>query len=126
MARGAYLLYIFVLEPITIQIGKIGAVFFEQGQYIYVGSAFNQKIPSKFLENRVIRHLKPPEQKKMHWHIDYLLAHPETHIQKVVLIPSNQREECQIAQEIKNNAKNEIVHFGCSDCRCTSHLFRIE
>lgn len=123
MSRGAYLLYISVINTITIPIGKLGEVLFPQGEYIYVGSAFNQKTPSNFLENRVIRHLKPPEYKKMHWHIDYLLANPNVRISNVVLIPSSQHDECDVAQEIKQNAQKEILHFGCSDCKCSSHLF---
>jgi len=124
MSRGAYLLYISVINTITIRIGKLGEINFSPGEYIYVGSAFNQKRPSQFLENRVIRHLKPPENKKMHWHIDYLLANPNVQITNVVLIPSNHHDECDLAQQIKQTAQSEIIHFGCSDCKCSSHLFR--
>ncbi len=122
MSSGAYILCFELVQPQTLKIGKLGSINFENGFYYYVGSAFNpnQKYP---LEKRVIRHLRSPKNKKLHWHIDYLLSSDNIIIHSVILIPSAEREECKIADLIKNKAIKLIPNFGCSDCGCSSHLF---
>jgi Uri superfamily endonuclease len=89
----------------TIQIGKLGTIQFSKGTYAYVGSA-----PS---ESRLKRHVR--QEKKIHWHIDYFLQ--EAVVKKILISP---QEECTIAQQIPLPS---IRGFGCSDCRCPSHLF---
>lgn len=122
MSSGAYILCFELIRTQTLVIGKLGSICFEKGFYFYVGSAFNQK--QKYsLEKRVIRHLKSPENKRFHWHIDYLLSSDEIIIHSVILVPSSDREECEIAEIIKNKASKHIPNFGCSDCACSSHLF---
>ena len=61
---------------------------YRKGYYVYIGSAMNSLVP------RLNRHLS--DEKKMHWHIDYLLKSPD--------------------------CGEEIPGFGCSDCSCSSHL----
>ncbi|MHA1729890.1 MAG: GIY-YIG nuclease family protein [Promethearchaeota archaeon] len=65
---------------------------------------------------------KKPKKPKKHWHIDYFLADPRTVIKKAILIPSKKREECLIAAYLTKYADNVINKFGCSDCKCVSHL----
>nr|QEE17109.1 hypothetical protein DSAG12_02941 [Candidatus Prometheoarchaeum syntrophicum] len=77
----------------------------------------------RMLLPRVKRHLSPLSLKKIHWHIDYLLAVSDISIIKSILIPSSFREECTIAQSIKELSKDEVLRFGSSDCTCISHLF---
>ncbi|MGF3585356.1 MAG: GIY-YIG nuclease family protein [Thermoplasmatota archaeon] len=110
--KGSYILVIELKEDKIIQIGKLGKIFFKKGFYIYVGSALNG------LEQRINRHLR--KTKKKHWHIDYLLKYAK--IIDVFYKESGKREECKIA-EILGKQLVAIHHFGCSDCRCKSHLF---
>ena len=61
--------------------------------------------------------------KKSHWHIDYFLASNFTQIKKVTLIPSDQKEECVISQQMRQKMETEVLKFGSSDCICASHLY---
>jgi Uri superfamily endonuclease len=110
--KGSYILVIELKENKTLQIGKLGKIFFKKGFYLYVGSALNG------LEKRVQRHLK--KDKKIHWHIDYLLRYAK--IISVYYQESNKKEECIIAKKLANKLSS-IPGFGCSDCKCDSHLF---
>lgn len=118
---GSYLIILCVSQPIRIKIGALGVKEFDQGTYIYVGSAMNGKLFS-----RIKRHLLPSIKKKIHWHIDYLLASGFARIEKIIMIPSSQKEECALAETILNKTKQFIPKFGCSDCKCPSHLFLLE
>jgi len=109
--KGSYVLLIKLEKDSTIKVGKLGNIFFKKGFYVYVGSALNS------LEKRIERHKRP--DKKIHWHIDYLLKHAK--IKNAFYIESNEKEECQIAN--KFGKLEHIPGFGCSDCKCKSHLF---
>ena len=109
--KGSYLLIILSDQDKKIKIGKLGIVFFKKGYYIYVGSALNG------IEQRVNRHLR--KNKKIFWHIDYLLK--QAKIINVYYKESNQRQECIIAGYFTD--LKSIIGFGCSDCKCKSHLF---
>ena len=110
--KGCYVLIIELKENKSIQISKIGKIFFKKGFYAYIGSALNG------LEQRINRHIR--NKKKIHWHIDYLLQHGK--IMKVFYKENNKREECIIAIKFKVKLMS-ISNFGCSDCKCSSHLF---
>ncbi|DAC72362.1 MAG TPA: GIY-YIG nuclease family protein [Thermoplasmata archaeon] len=110
--KGVYLLLMRLPKSTALTVGKLGSIHFEKGDYAYVGSALNG------LDQRIQRHLRT--NKKVHWHIDYLL--PYTEIVSVFYKENNQREECSIAQTLENNFAS-IPGFGCSDCTCASHLF---
>jgi Uri superfamily endonuclease len=110
--KGSYILIIEVIKDQEIQIGKLGKLLFKKGFYVYVGSALNN------LEKRIQRHLK--SDKKIHWHVDYLLKNAD--ILDVYYKKSNVWEECRIAK-IFNEEMENIPGFGCSDCKCQSHLF---
>jgi endonuclease-3 len=90
---------------------------FPAGYYLYVGSAMNG------LEARIRRHLCP--KKKTHWHIDALTS--RTKIHRVFRRSTRSRSaECRLARKLASRQDaREIPGFGCSDCRCTSHLFRL-
>ena len=90
----------------------MGKVFFPEGFYAYVGSAMGG------IEPRVSRHLRG--DKKLHWHIDYLLTRAS--VETVVLCESNERVECAIARMLAEKLQF-IANFGCTDCRCKSHLY---
>jgi len=110
--KGTYLLVMALRKDASILVGKHGFVHFQKGCYVYVGSALNG------LDQRIQRHLR--KQKKIHWHIDYLL--PFTEFVDIFYKENTQRDECTIAQEFEKNFTN-IPGFGCSDCSCESHLF---
>lgn len=86
---------------------------YRKGYYVYIGSAMNSLVP------RLNRHLS--DEKKMHWHIDYLLKSPDCHIQDILFNISEERIECDLAESISKDGE-EIPGFGCSDCTCSSHL----
>jgi len=109
--KGVYVLLIELKTDKQIQIGKLGNIFFKKGFYAYVGSALNN------LEKRIQRHLSL--EKKMHWHVDYLLNHAD--ITNVFYKETNEKVECNIARELAKGLKC-INGFGCSDCGCQSHL----
>lgn len=108
---GCYILLIELKTSQKIKIGKLGILFFKKGFYVYIGSAMNS------LESRVKRHLRL--EKKLHWHIDYLLKHAR--IINIYYQESSEKKECIVADNFKNLEK--ISGFGCSDCKCKSHLF---
>ncbi|UCF12027.1 MAG: GIY-YIG nuclease family protein [Thermoplasmatales archaeon] len=110
--RGSYLLLMELKNTETIPVGKLGKIDFKKSLYIYVGSALNG------LDQRIQRHLR--KQKKMHWHIDYLINHAK--IVNVFYKKNNIRKECFIAKTLKRELSS-IPGFGCSDCLCKSHLF---
>ena len=115
--QGIYVIVIKVNKDTNINIGALGNLSFTKGMYAYVGSA------QKNLQKRIKRHLR--KQKRIFWHIDYLLDHPASKPVKIFFKQASKTEECRIAQEI--SARNEVVAgFGCSDCNCKSHLFRIK
>ena len=68
---------------------------------------------------RIKRHLS--QEKKLHWHIDYLLKNKNTEIEEVLFNISNNKIECKLAKKISEKGM-EIPKFGCSDCECNSHL----
>ena len=119
--QGSYILVIVVDDEIDIPIGKLGNIIFKKGVYSYIGSAMG-KIGSSTLENRIKRHIKYPQQKNNHWHIDYLLENNEVYLLKLFLIPHTQKLECIIARELLSISDGFIRRFGSSDCSCQSHL----
>ncbi|MBU4493370.1 MAG: GIY-YIG nuclease family protein [Nanoarchaeota archaeon] len=116
--KGTYCLVIELKKDSSIKVGALENIKFKNGIYCYVGSALNN------LEKRVQRHLS--KKKKLHWHIDYFLMNKNTSIKKIFYKQSNKREECKIAKFVLKNSIGSIAKFGCSDCKCESHLFIIK
>ncbi len=113
--KGSYILIIRLTTPTKIKVGKLGTLEFKPGYYAYVGSAMNS------IEARVRRHLRKTG-KKLFWHIDYLLASEYAEVVDVLIKESNKKEECEIAGKLAERFES-IPKFGCSDCKCKSHLF---
>ena len=120
--KGSYILVILISEKIDLKVGALGKISFEKGTYVYIGSGMGSN-GSTALEGRVNRHIRPSTQKKIHWHIDYLLNHEKSSLNRLFLIPSLKRLECIIAREIVEFSDSFIRDFGSSDCHCKSHLF---
>ena len=114
--KAVYVLIIQVENTTSIKVGALGELVFKTGIYAYVGSAqtnFNQRIK---------RYLR--KEKKLFWHIDYLLNSDKTKIKKVLLKEGMKEEECNLANLINMKGK-AMLKFGSSDCNCKSHLFFI-
>ena len=119
--KGSYILVVSIHKNIEIIIGALGKIEFKEGFYLYVGSAMGNS-GSTTLISRVKRHISPSVNKKIHWHIDYLLKNTHTSIYCIYLIPSLQKIECFIANELLRISDGHINKFGSSDCLCKSHL----
>lgn len=114
--KGTYLLFITLSRDVNITPGALGPHLFKAGTYCYAGSAMGG------LDQRLSRHLA--HDKKLKWHIDHLTtvcdsaeaweSYPDP-------IP-----ECTLAAMVQEvGGVPEMDGFGCSDCRCRTHLFRV-
>lgn len=112
--KGTYCILMQLNSDAVITVGRLGKIDFHKGYYIYVGSALNSLIP------RIKRHLS--QDKKLHWHIDYLLGHSNVEVVNVLYAVDETKWECKLADEISKKGE-QIQNFGCSDCGCDSHLF---
>ena len=119
---GIYTLLLFLPKQVTLTIGKLGKQRFPMGYYTYTGSALGKGASS--LKHRIARHLR--KEKRMFWHIDYLLADENVSVEAVIVAETNENMECKTNQHIKTimGAKVQVKGFGASDCRknCKSHL----
>ena len=130
---GYYILLMFLRKGREISIGRKGeGRFFPRGWYAYAGSA------RRGLSKRIERHLA--KNKKMHWHIDYLLESVE--IRRVFVIPDPGLSlrnatfppeggggaplpfECCLADTLAHlpGAQRFFPRFGSGDCFCPGHL----
>jgi Uri superfamily endonuclease len=114
MTPGIYHLLIHLSKDTTIEVGKLGSFSFPAGYYVYTGSALSG------LESRIARHLR--REKRLHWHIDYLLQHGR--VVDIITHRTAERLECWYNQMILSLPDCEIPvrGFGSSDCSCSSHL----
>jgi Uri superfamily endonuclease len=112
--KGTYCLLIHLKQSSHINVGKLGVINFKVGYYVYVGSALNSLVA------RIKRHLR--DNKNLFWHVDYLLAVEDAEIDNVQFVISDEMLECDLASQISKNG-TIITGFGCSDCKCRSHLF---
>ena len=100
-------------QPITI--GKLGHFHFEQGWYIYTGSARRGVLA------RLKRHLGA--QKRQHWHVDYFA--PRARAIAWRLLSRTGTTECDIVKTVLRllpGSQRFPTRFGSSDCRCAGHL----
>lgn len=115
--KGTYVLFVTLDAGTEISPGALGLHFFDAGTYCYAGSAMGG------LDQRLSRHLS--RTKKLRWHIDYLTSvcggceawesYPDP-------IP-----ECTLARMAAEcGGVPEMDGFGCSDCKCRTHLFRMD
>lgn len=116
---GAYVLILELTDVITLTIGALGEYEFKSGYYAYVGSALGS---NGF--NRVLRHIRVSEgsNQTRKWHIDYLSS--VSKIIEVHKVFTLERIECTFSTAIFNNlGMSSMKGFGCSDCKCRSHLY---
>lgn len=108
---GLYQLLIRLGQPMRICVGALGDCLFPAGCYVYTGSA------RRGLTQRISRHLR--SHKRVHWHIDYLLAAADS--VTVFVLPDLTVSECRLHADL-SGGEAVIPGFGSSDCRCRSHL----
>lgn len=103
-------------------VGKIGQLFFDKGLYVYFGSALGDGASS--IEGRIRRHIK--NNKKIFWHIDYLLKKSEARLLYAIYSTTNADIECEIVKNAEKflNIVYSRKKFGSSDCGCMSHLLK--
>lgn len=106
-----YQLEIDVPHPVAVQVGKLGRFVFPAGKFVYTGSA------RRNIDARISRHLS--REKKLRWHIDYLLHAGGV---SVVRVRRSRLNECQLNRRTGGTVL--VPGFGASDCRsgCGSHL----
>lgn len=112
---GAYLIELFLKEPVAVDYGRNGQITLDPAWYFYVGSAYG---PGG-LASRIGRHFR--KRKKIHWHIDQLT----NRALQIYALPVDNGSECDLV--VKLSSLREFDHplpgFGSSDCpRCISHL----
>lgn len=115
-AKGSYLLILSLPGSRTIQVGRLGSMAFDRGWYSYSGSAFG---PGG-LAARLGRHMRPLV--KTHWHIDYLRAEAKVVAAWMAFGPPVREHYWAAALTKGAEAGTAVRGFGCSDCRCPSHL----
>ena len=113
---GTYALILHSDRNIQVRIGRLGVLALKPGYYLYIGSAFG---PGG-VRARVGRHCGPVKHR--HWHIDYLHEHmtPQT---VWYSHDSVRHEHCWADLLAGLDGMTPVEGFGCSDCRCHSHLF---
>jgi endonuclease-3 len=114
--QGIYTLILCLPQAVRISVGSLGRMDFAQGYYSYTGSA---RGPGGL--KRVDRHKLVSQGTKLtrRWHIDYLLPHCQ--ILETIITRTELDLECIIARAIEEKL-SPLPRFGCSDCRCISHL----
>jgi sugar fermentation stimulation protein A len=115
MDSGTYILLVHLDKTQKIKPGKLPESQFMRGTYLYVGRA------STRLQSRITRHKGC--QKKIFWHIDYLLQKAKI---SDIWVRYDYLDECSTSHAIQNSkpaVAKAIQGFGSSDCRCPSHLF---
>jgi Uri superfamily endonuclease len=115
MQPGTYILIIALPMDTVLTVGSLGKVAFAAGYYLYVGSALGG------LQARLARHLRA--EKRLHWHIDYLLQ--VGRICTIWYALGNARRECMWARTLAAmpDIRPAVARFGASDCACPTHLY---
>ena len=117
MQKGTYCIIFNINSKLTITVKSGKTYNLSKGTYAYIGSAWN----SGGIKSRIKRHLKT--KKRKHWHLDFITTSSQFEAKKIIAIP-NEKVECEIAS-LLNKIFKGIESFGCSDCNCHSHLFKI-
>lgn len=118
MDSGTYSLVVEAAEPVEFEAGALGELDLKEGLYAYTGSARGS---GGF--GRVERHLRVlrGEHDVRKWHVDHLNVQPDIYPHAVV---KSHAGECEVAEALAERFDG-VEGFGCSDCRCGSHLHRV-
>ena len=117
LGQGTYILILHLIRTKVISVGKLGKCSFPGGYYTYVGSALG---PGG-LAARLKRHMHSTAIP--HWHIDYL--RPRARLVEIWISEFEEHLEHQWVTMLYqlNATARRFKGFGCSDCKCPSHLF---
>jgi len=121
--RGSFLIYLCVTQSLSLSAGSLKNIFVPAGHYVYVGSA------RRGIAGRIARHRRLAGEKtgKHHWHVDYLLVHPQVEWAGEMALAG--LCECEVSKRIASwrGVSVPVPHFGASDCRsgCRAHFYRI-
>ena len=120
--KGVYTVLIRITKTFSRQVGSLGRMYFEKGNYVYVGSAQSSLFP------RLVRHFA--KKKRLHWHIDYLTTSKLSRIKVAVYAATNRKRiECFLSAKLAALPFSKAVsHFGSTDCKhgCIAHLFLLK
>ena len=112
--RGTYVLSITLGSDLDIEVGALGTFHFSKGLYCYVGSARGG------IDQRVSRHIR--REKTVKWHVDHLTIRADS-VEAWISYPDS-IPECELASmAVECGMVPSVRGFGCSDCRCDTHLF---
>lgn len=117
MEGGSYTLILRNREDTVITVGALGEIRFDNGIYLYNGSAQGSGGFKRISRHRAVCN---GENTVRHWHIDYLLGASTVQFHGAVTASGDQ--ECRISEELPYPA---VPGFGASDCSCDAHLLRI-
>ncbi|MBF0126431.1 MAG: GIY-YIG nuclease family protein [Magnetococcales bacterium] len=114
---ATYVLLIQHAAPRWVTVGKWGRLALQPGHALYVGSA------RKGWRARIARHRAT--EKKVRWHIDYLLTGPLSRVTAVWMTPEDR--ECLTATALAalTGISQPGKGVGSSDCRCPTHYFTV-
>jgi Uri superfamily endonuclease len=115
---GTYVLWVRLDRPLSLDVGRLGAIDLAASLYAYVGSAHG----AGGLQARVNRHLRA--DKPAHWHIDRLTALAP--VVEVWWIASADKLECRWAHSLLSWGSVTVPRFGSSDCACPAHLIALD
>ena len=105
-------------RDLKIRVGSLGVIRFKRGYYVYVGSG------QRYLEKRIQRHKK--RVKKVKWHIDYLTTNSGVKVMEAAAYDLPKKYECILADMLRSMGFKPVKGFGSTDCKCVSHLYRID
>jgi endonuclease-3 len=114
---GTYTLLVELVEAATVEFGAAGPRDLQRGWYAYVGSALG---PGGFARIDRHRRLAAGDGEARHWHVDYLLGHPDARVDGVVRSPGAD-VECAVGAAVRA-AGDPVPGIGATDCGCSSHL----
>lgn len=114
--KGIYCLLL-KTKGAVLPVGALGTMTFPAGWYIYVGSALGAGGLARVTRHIHLFHGKGTSRPR--WHIDHLLMDDRFVLTSVVSGETTERLECTLARHIGGEG---VKGFGCSDCRCNTHL----
>lgn len=147
---GAYVLRLRVQRNLRVRFGRFMGgrqIFVEKGMYVYVGSAMGHW---ETLGRRLARHASrsgsrkphairgqvvdvfgeevlPRGEKRLRWHVDFLLDRSEVDVTHMCAMCSHERLEGAIASALLGDDETRVLApgLGASDAPGQTHLLRV-
>lgn len=145
---GTYVLRMEVKSAIRVRFGRFmdgKQIAVPAGFYVYVGSAMGS---DKALGRRLVRHvtrsgkasdyrirhdvvnifgkgISPRGEKKLLWHVDYLLDRREVTVTDIIAVRSHERLEGSVAELLMAEGETIAKGLGASDIKGHTHLLKV-